>query len=225
VRLTVVVMAYNEANTIAAVCSELLAAGADELLVIDDGSQDGTASIAQRMAASDSNVRVVSHTENLGLGMVYRSGFDNATGDLLTFFPADGQFPASIIGDFRTVIGDADLVLGYLEQPKRGIVGSLLSSTERMVHRILFGHVPRFQGVFMVRVAHLRVLPLAATGRGWTIVLEMIVRAQRAGWRIAHRPTPIRPRRSGKSKVNNWATIRSHVAQLVELRRVLSRAS
>ena len=215
--VTIVVMAYNEAATLDVNCRDLLSTNPAELLIIDDGSTDRTADIANKLAASDPRVRVVRHPRNRGLGGVYRTGFQEARGTYLTFFPADGQFPASIVTDFAERIGDLDLVLGTTAG------ASTLSTLEQALFRVVFGPMPRFQGIFMVRVARLRELTLRSSGRGWTIVTEMILRAARAGWRIESRETPLRPRAAGRSKVRNLRTIAHQLRQTWTLWRDLRR--
>jgi glycosyltransferase involved in cell wall biosynthesis len=213
VQLTVVVMSYNEAAGLQRTIGDIKTVAPDaEILVIDDGSTDDTPAIC----AGLSGVRVVRFPANRGLGAVYRTGFAEATGDALTFWPADGQFPASIIPDFRLRIRDADLVLGTIDAV------SALSAIERLLYRLLFGHMPKFQGVMMVRVSKLREVTFTSTGRGWTIVMELILRAHRAGWRIVSVPTAFLPRTQGRSKVRNFRTIVSHLTQLVALRRALN---
>ena len=100
-KLTVAIMAYNEEASLESVVREIggVLQGEKqsyELLVIDDGSEDNTGSIAEELAQEDSRIRVIRHEPNQGLGAVYRSGFDGAQGDLLTFMPADGQIPAAV---------------------------------------------------------------------------------------------------------------------------------
>ena len=102
VAVSVVVMAYNEEATVEATIREIAAAlqaidGSHEIIVVDDGGADGTGEIADRLASTMSGIRVIHHQPNAGLGGVYRSGFAEARGEFLTFFPADGQFPAEII--------------------------------------------------------------------------------------------------------------------------------
>ena len=226
-RLSVVVMAYNEAPTLAATCDELLASlrrvGATwEMLIVDDGSHDGTGAIADDLARGSDRVRVIHHEPNRGLGGVYRTGFSEARGEFLTFFPADGQFPALIIEDFFPRVQRLDLVLGYL--PRRsGGAGVLLSAAERALYRVLLGSIPRFQGIMMIRRDLLQRIPLSSAGRGWAVVMEFILKASRSGARIESVPTAIRPRTHGASKVNNWRTILANVRQLVTLSRHLRR--
>jgi len=224
--LTVVVMAFNEVATVKGVVAELLAAlealaRPHELLIVDDGSSDGTEEAVVRIAAAHPAARVVRHAENRGLGGVYRTGFAEARGRFLTFFPADGQFPPSILADFRDVAEDADLVLGYLLDRRDTPLGRSLSAVERLLYRVLLGPMPRFQGVFMLRRSVLKGLPLESAGRGWAVVMEMILCLTRNGARVVSRPTPYRPRIAGHSKVNNWRTIAANMNQLLALRAVL----
>jgi hypothetical protein len=98
------------------------------------------------------------------------------------------------------------------------LVGRLLSGAERVAYRVLLGPMPRFQGVFMVRREALARVRLHSEGRGWAIVMELVARAARSGWRMRSLPTTIRPRRSGVSKVQNVRTIWSNLLQVVALR-------
>jgi glycosyltransferase involved in cell wall biosynthesis len=127
--ITIIVMAFNERETLDPTCRELLAKCSEiglrtELVIVDDGSTDGTDGIARAIAATDSRVRVVHHVPNRGLGGVYRTGFSEARGKYVTFFPADGQFPATIIEQFLEHIQQHDFVLGYLSVGTRSMVPS-----------------------------------------------------------------------------------------------------
>ena len=219
-------MAYNEAENLDPVVREIhgqLASlpGAHELLIIDDGSGDGTGAAAETLAAELPRVRVVHHPSNRGLGGVYRTGFEHASGDFLSFFPADGQFPASILATFLPLMADHDLVLGYLPRRDDGLVARGLSVAERILYRALYGRMPRFQGVFMVRRSVLAQVPLLTQGRGWGVVMEMVLRIQRAGHRVQSVPTEFRPRRAGQSKVTNLRSVRANLEQALGLWRTL----
>jgi len=224
--LSVAILAFNEADNLRPTVSELVSTLESlgityELIIVDDGSTDGTSEIADAIASDHPRVRVVHHETNRGLGGVYRTGFATAQGRYLTFFPADGQFPADILPLFVAKMAANDLVLGYLAARTDSWVGKGLSALERLLYTALFGRLPRFQGVFMARRELLVSLPLRSNGRGWAILMEFIIRADRARWRIESVPTPLRPRASGSSKVNNLRTITSNFFQMVALRRLL----
>lgn len=221
--VTAVVMAYNEAANLEAVVREIDGVlrglgGGGEILIVDDGSGDGTGPLADRLAGDVPGARVVHHEANRGLGGVYRTGFAEARGDFITFFPADGQFPASIIADFLPRMDDADMVLGYLPAVKRSLVARFLSGAEKLLYRLLFGRMPRFQGVLMFRRSLLDALPLKSSGRGWAVLIELILRASRGGFRQVSVPTGVRPRMSGTSKVNNLRTVGANLRQVFLLR-------
>ena len=188
------------------------------IVIIDDGSQDGSSKSADRLAQELDIVRVVHHSQNMGLGEVYRTGFKEAAGDYVTFYPADGQFEPTLLFEYLPRMDDADLVLGYLEDHRVGLLGQCLSLVERFAYNVLFGHFPKFQGIMMFRRDMLDEITILSRGRGWGNVMELILRAHRQGYRVVHVPIRIRPRLHGKSKVNNWRSIRANLGQLIELR-------
>ena len=219
-------MAYNEAASLRMVADEITAAVQGlgipyELLIIDDGSTDGTGHIADHLAQQSDLVRVVHHAPNGGLGAVYRTGFAEGRGHYLTFFPADGQIPASAIEQLIVVMPNQDMVLGYLPRRPGMVVSRMLSLLERLLYRALFGSLPTFQGVLMFRRTLLEEIELKSRGRGWTVLMELIIRTSRGGYRVTSVPTGIRSRLTGHSKVNNFRTIWANLIQVLELRRCL----
>jgi glycosyltransferase involved in cell wall biosynthesis len=221
--ISVVILAFNEEESLEAVVHEidsvLQTLGRDyELIIVDDGSTDTTGAIADRLARENLRMQVVHHTINRGLGEAYRTGFAVAQRDLITFFAADGEIPAATIKEFTSLMDKADMVLGYLPRRNASLLAKGLSKAERMLLWLLFGSFPKFQGVFMVRRTLLNELELKSKGRGWTVVMELIIRASRGGYKILNAPTEMRPRMSGKSKVKNLATICDSLRQVFALR-------
>jgi len=222
-----VIMAFNECESLKVVVhdinSELVKSfNKYEIIIVDDGSTDGTEKIADDLKKKYSQVRVIHHDGNKGLGMVYKTGFINAKHDFITFYPADGQFPASNINRFIPLMNKYDMMLGYLPERKSSMVARSLSKVERVLFDLAFGKLPKFQGLFLLRRKVLDEIELKSPcGRAWTIVMELIIRVSRGGYRIISIPTEMRPRMSGKSKVNNPKTIISSLKQLVILYRYL----
>jgi glycosyltransferase involved in cell wall biosynthesis len=226
--LTVVVLAYNEEDTLERTCQEILEtittlSLSTEVLIVDDGSTDRTGVLSDKLAATDGRVRVVHHCPNLGLGGVYRTGFAQSRGKYVTFLPADGQYPAAIIGEFLPFMSTFDMVLGYLPKRESSLLAKGLSAGERLLYRILLGPMPKFQGILMFRRSLLSNHLLLSQGRGWAVLLEFILKCTRAGCRVKNVPTEVRSRTHGSSKVNNVATVLSNLRQVFALRRTLGR--
>jgi glycosyltransferase involved in cell wall biosynthesis len=221
--VSVVIMAYNEGSSITGVLSELDQAMAEgqyshEIIVVNDGSTDATEQEALAYARTRSWVRVLSHATNRGIGEVYRTGFGAAVGTYVSFLPADGQFPARIIREFAELMKSYDLVLGYLPDQRRSLAAKALSLLERALYGLLFGRMPKFQGILMFKRGALESLDVKLGGRGWQVLMELIVRAQRAGYRIISVPNELRPRAVGISKVANIRHLWANFIQAMAIR-------
>jgi glycosyltransferase involved in cell wall biosynthesis len=105
--ITAIMPAYNEESRIAATIGAVQPF-ADEIVVVDDGSSDGTATVAARAGA------VVVRQANAGYIAAIRRGFQEAQGDIVVTIDADGEFPADSIPALVAPIlaGQADLVQG-----------------------------------------------------------------------------------------------------------------
>jgi len=115
-KLSVVLPAYNEASnilsTLSDVDSELSNLGVTyEVIVVDDGSTDGTAELALKSNLQE--LRVVSHPENRGYGAALKSGFRAANGDYLFFMDSDGQFRMEEFPKVLEALEDGQAVFGY----------------------------------------------------------------------------------------------------------------
>jgi len=228
--ISVVIMLFNECKTFEDVFNEINSELNNghfktyEIVIVDDGSTDGSEIIADVLENKYSHVRVIHHDMNKGLGEVYRTGFGNAKNDLIIFFSADGQFPSTNINKFVPLINDFDMILGYLPDRKCSIIAKLLSGVERALLKIAFGKIPKFQGQFILRRKLFEEMELKSDGRAWMVVMELIIRASRGGYKIASIPHEIRPRISGKSKVNNIPVILSYLKQIAILNRFLKKS-
>jgi len=118
VKLSVVIPCYNEAATLEAALARVLAADTLgmtlEAIVVDDGSRDDSAAIAERIAATDPRLRVIRQDYNQGKGAALRRGFAAATGDVVMVQDADLEYdPADyprLLEPFAA--GRADVVYG-----------------------------------------------------------------------------------------------------------------
>lgn len=113
--LTVVMPAYNEAPTVAAVIRRVLdQRPVLQLIIVDDASTDGTWQVLQQAAAADSRIKLVQHAVNQGKGAALRTGFSHATSPLVIVQDADLEYDPEeyhlVLGPI--VAGKADVVFG-----------------------------------------------------------------------------------------------------------------
>ena len=112
---TVVIPCHNEADNIERCIERIPNLGkTTEIIVVDDGSDDDTAEIANRVAESDDRVRVISYQPNRGKGQAVKAGFDNATSDIMMILDADMTVMPEELPLFVEpfVQGSADMVNG-----------------------------------------------------------------------------------------------------------------
>ncbi|MFQ6035108.1 MAG: glycosyltransferase family 2 protein [Sedimentisphaerales bacterium] len=109
---------YNEQDNVARTVEEaLLVLGQQscdfEIIIVDDGSTDGTGRIADEIASRDSRVKVVHHRTNLGYGAALQSGFKTATKELVFYTDGDGQFDINELPPLLPLMDKADIVSCY----------------------------------------------------------------------------------------------------------------
>jgi glycosyltransferase involved in cell wall biosynthesis len=168
---------------------------AAELVIVDDGSVDGSAEVLRRLAAQHSFVRVVTHRSRRGIADALRSGADAARGQVLVFWPADLQYlPADIPGLVAPILAnDADIVTGTKQGHYEKRFVSWVYNT---LCRWLFG--VRVTDLNSVKAYRREVLESIPTRPDWHRFMVVIAAVQ--GFRVVERPVPVHPRRAGKSK-------------------------
>lgn len=113
--LSVVMPIYNEAATVSEICRRVLEQPLVlELILVDDGSTDGTSPVLQKLAAGDDRIRLFSHRVNCGKGAAVRTGFKEALGDIVIVQDADLEYDPAEYGRLLGPIlkGHADVVFG-----------------------------------------------------------------------------------------------------------------
>jgi glycosyltransferase involved in cell wall biosynthesis len=166
-----------------------------ELVLVNDGSHDGTARVLEELALKHPFVRVVTHRAQRGIADALKSGADAARGRVLVFYPADLQYlPADIPGLVAPILeGQADIVTGA----KQGHYDKrFVSGIYNALCRWLFG--VRVTDLNSVKAYRREVMDALPTRPDWHRFMVVIAAAQ--GFRIAERPVPLHARRAGKTK-------------------------
>ena len=227
--LSVVMPAYNEAANLPVVAPDVIdvcvqACGAEgfELVIVDDGSTDGTPNVATQLA-HNSVVRVVTHEKNRGLTAALRTGFYAARGEYVIFIPADGQSPPAEIPRFLAAAREHDLVLSVYTNRPDGLRRKMMSFGLRVLMRVGFGFKLRSDGPYLFRRELLDRMTLVAQRSAGSIGFEIAAKAQAAGARITSIDMACAPRLSGASKVANARNIAQYLREIVEIRRSMKK--
>jgi glycosyltransferase involved in cell wall biosynthesis len=172
-----------------------------EVVVIDDGSTDGSWALLQELAVAYPFLRPVRHRAQRGIAEALRTGFLHARGDILVFYPADLQFkPEDIPRLVAPILADeSDMVTGY----KQGkYEKAFVSGIYNRLSRTLF-HVPvrDLNNVKAYRREVMASLPMRPDFHRYMIVL-----AAAQGYTVTEVPVPLYPRHAGRSKFG-WSRI------------------
>ena len=143
--LSVVLPAYNDAGTIASMVisarrTARLLTEDFEILVVDDGSRDGTGSILEELGTLVTELRVLRHDENKGYGAALRTGFQAATKDLVFYTDGDAQFDPRELSLLTHVLSPGiDYVTGYRKKRADPLLRVLVGNPYHLLVRAAFG--------------------------------------------------------------------------------------
>ncbi|MDT0275090.1 polyprenol monophosphomannose synthase [Blastococcus goldschmidtiae] len=220
-RILVVTPTYNEAENVRQHVEAVLARPArPDVLIVDDGSPDGTADIVRALAEEHpGRVELLERSGKQGLGTAYVAGFRWGLAqerfDVIVQMDVDGSHDPRAIDDLLAAIADADLVLGSRYVPGGAVanwpwsrrtvswIGNLYARTVlRTRTRDLTGGFKAWRTDLLAR---LDVDSFAANGYGYQI--ETTYRALQAGARIVEVPITFRDRELGESKMNTGIAV------------------
>jgi dolichol-phosphate mannosyltransferase len=214
-RALVIVPPYNERENISRLVEAVLRQdGRLEVLVVDDGSPDGTGQIVAELSAEDSRVHLLERAKKMGLGTAYIAGFRWALErgyDYVLEMDADFSHDPAHLPQFLSAIQDADLVLGSRYQQGRVTVVNwpigrlILSYTANLYARAVTG-LPVWDatgGFKCFRRAVLESIDFShVRSNGYAFQIEMSFRAWKRSFRITEIPIVFVDRTEGTSKMS-----------------------
>jgi glycosyltransferase involved in cell wall biosynthesis len=218
---------YNESANVERVIEDALEhlpglADDFEVLIIDDGSTDGTSRVVESIVGSHEQVRLISHAKNLGYGRALRTGFQAAIKDLVCYVDGDGQFSLADLSLLLAELPGHGFVLGYRRNRAdpiyRRLNGWLWTGIVRFVLGVKVRDVDCGFKLFRREAVHVDRL---ISGRGAAISAELISRAHRSGHQFTEVGVTHYPRRSGEQSGNSPTVILRSVIDIIRLWRGL----
>jgi dolichol-phosphate mannosyltransferase len=213
-RVVVVIPTFNEAENLPWIVARLRSAAPEvDVLVVDDGSPDGTGAIADGLAARDAQVSVVHRTEKAGLGAAYLHGFRVALErgyDVVGEMDADGSHQPEQLPRLLAALPEADLVIGSRWVPGGSVVNwpptrKALSVGGNLYARVALGIPVRdvTAGYRLFRRSTLEAIELSTVrSTGYCFQADLAWRTAQAGLRIVEVPIEFVERVRGESKMD-----------------------
>jgi len=216
VDVSLLVPAKDEAENLpefVRLCAEALqpAPFSFEVVVVDDGSRDGSAAVLERLQAEYPFLRVVTHRRQRGIADALRSASEAAQGEIFVFYPADLQYlPAEIPALLQPILENrADIVTGT----KQGkYEKAFVSGVYNALCRRLFG--VKVEDLNLVKAWRREILRSVPMRPDWHRYMVVIAAAD--GWRLVSHPVTLYPRRAGVSKFT-WRRIPVGVLDLLSV--------
>src|SRR5262245_12235716 len=180
-----------------------------EVVVIDDGSADGTAGVLRQLEKQYAFLRVASHRSQRGIADALRTGYLNSRGQILVFYPADLQFkPEDIPRLVSPILAEqADLVTGFKQgQYDKAFVSGIYNGLSRSLFDV------RVRDLNSVKAYRREVMETLPIRPDWHRYMVVIAASQR--FRIAEIPVPLYPRHAAQSK---FATSRRTPSALLHM--------
>jgi glycosyltransferase involved in cell wall biosynthesis len=206
--ISVVIPAYNEEKNIEPTVKDVIVAIGDnfstyEIIIFNDCSKDKTGEVADNLALSNSNIRVVHNEKNRGFAYNYKKGVELAKNDYIGIIPGDNEIELESIKNIFASAGKADIVIPYTaNQNIRPIVRQIASySFTFIINFLFFGKwkLNYFNGCVLHKKEIIKSVSIKADN--YAFQAEALVKLIRKGHSYIQIPMYIRPRIYGKTNI------------------------
>ena len=222
--LSVFFPCYNEKDSICALTEKALSVAGGicddyEVVLVDDGSSDGTSELADQLAEKYPAVRVIHHPVNKGYGAALQSGFHAAAKEYVFYTDGDGQFDIAELNTVLPLIAHCDIVSGYRLNRQEGLLRKINAFCWTKLVGFLFDlKLKDIDCAFkLYRREIFDCIEMHSTGA--LIDTEILARATRKGYTVTQIGVHHYPRRAGESSGANIKVILRAFKELFKLRK------
>ena len=225
-KLSVFLPVYNEEanlkNVVLATKTAIIGVAKEwELIIVDDGSTDGSAKLIRELSESEKGIRVITHRQNEGYGASITSGLYGSKYPWISFIDSDGQFDFAEITSFINKQNEtnADLVIGYYKKRQVSAFKVVTSKLWELTVVALFGLKVRDIdcGFKLISKKVIDTIAPLESRRGAFISSELLIKAKNTGFKIAEIPVSHYPRLKGVGTGRNLNVIIKSFVDLLRL--------
>lgn len=229
-RLSVVVPCFNEEGNIARVVGQAAEVGRQvaselEIIVVDDGSTDGSAQVLATLQSAISELKIVAHPWNRGYGAAVRSGLDRASMDYVFLTDGDGQFDLGELRAAVQLLAEHDVVAGYRTHRQDGWWRNLWGRSWTALVNLAFGLQVRDANCAFKVVPQRLLRSSDLRSEGAFISAELLFEAQRSELSVGQFGVSHYPRQAGRQSGASLRVIATAFVELIGCRRRVHKVS
>ncbi len=220
--ISIVMPSLNEENNILNAIKDTLQAFDDfnidgEIIVINDGSTDGTRRIVEEAMLSNRRIRLINHASPQGIGASFWDGVRNAGNDVISMFPGDNENDPWETLQYYMLLEHVDIIIPFVfNKQVRSIFRNALSYAYRLIINTTFMvNFNYTNGTILYRKSILDELKVAS--KGFFFQTDILIRSVKKGYLFAEVPYRLNMRSSGKSKAVSFPSLMKVISGYVKL--------
>jgi glycosyltransferase involved in cell wall biosynthesis len=225
-QITAIMPSLNEEKNLASAVRNVISSYdrfgiSGEIVIVNDGSTDGTGKRAEEFRQQNPSIQVIHHAAPQGIGGSFWDGVQAARGDIVVMIPGDGENDAAEILRYLPLMDQVDMVVPYVfNRQVRSRMRRKVSNLYRGIINLTFGTTLNYMnGTVLYRKCILGDLELKA--RGFFYQTELLIKCIRRGYLYAEVPYALLTRAAGRSKATTLRSLtsvmRAYLALLIEV--------
>jgi len=187
-----------------------------EIILVNDASSDKSETIAEQLSNQDSRIKLFHHKRNRGLGAALKTGFENASKDIIIYSDMDMPFDFSILSDRLSLLEENDVVHGYRIGKRESLLRTIYSEIYNTLIRLIFGYKIKDINFAMTIFKRNILEKFSLRANGSFISAEFLLKSYYNGYKVVNIPVTFNPRIYGRSRLTTLDNILKILYELVK---------